>query len=89
MVGRVGCPAVNASELADGNAMCECCPSLPFYAENRYYDLVRNNNGNIRDFWLMSSPDGITWDGAVDVDPLDWDGEQLSSKRSFCHRSGR
>lgn len=65
-------PAVNASELADGNAMCECCPSLPFYAENRYYDLVRNNNGNIRDFWLMSSPDGITWDGAVDVDPLDW-----------------
>ena len=74
-------PAVNASDLADGNAMCECCPSLPFYAEDRYYDLVRNNNSNIRDFWLMSSPDGITWDAALDVDPLDW---MLSS----CPASG-
>ena len=65
-------PAVNASDLADGNAVCECCPSQPFFAEGRYYDLVRNNNSNLRDFWLMSSPDGETWDAAIDVDPLDW-----------------
>ena len=37
--------AVNASANADGNAL-ECCPSLPFWAEGRYYDLVRNNNNN-------------------------------------------
>jgi hypothetical protein len=64
--------AVNASANADGNAVCECCPSLPFWAEGRYYDLVRNNNNNLRDFWLMSSSDGADWDAAIDVDPLDW-----------------
>lgn len=65
-------PAVNASAMADGNAVCECCPSQPFFAAGRYYDVVRNNNSNIRDFWLMSSSDGVEWDAAVDVDPLDW-----------------
>jgi len=70
--GATWLPAVNASDLADGNAVCECCPSQPFFAESRYYDLVRNNNSNLRDFWLMSSPDGETWDAAIDVDPLDW-----------------
>jgi hypothetical protein len=64
--------AVNASANADGNAVCECCPSLPFWAEGRYYDLVRNNNNNLRDCWLMSSGDGEDWDAALDVDPLDW-----------------
>jgi hypothetical protein len=64
--------AVNASAPADGEAVCECCPSQPFWAEGRYYDLVRNNNNNVRDFWLMSSVDGIAWYGALDVDPLDW-----------------
>ena len=63
---------VNASEAADGEAVCECCPSQPFWAEGRYYDLVRNNNNNVRDFWLMSSVDGTEWTGAIDVDPLDW-----------------
>lgn len=64
--------AVNASAVADGEAVCECCPSQPFWAEGRYYDIVRNNNDNVRDFWLMSSVDGIAWYGALDVDPLDW-----------------
>ena len=64
--------AVNASDAADGNAVCECCPSLPFWTNGRYYDLVRNNNLNIRDFWLLSSEDGTVWDSAVDIDPLDW-----------------
>ena len=65
-------PAVDASALADGDAVCECCPSQPFYANERYYDLVRNNNANVRDFWLLSSADGILWDSAVDIDPVDW-----------------
>ena len=66
-------PAVNASSAATGDAVCECCPSQPFFTEGRYYDLVRNNNGNIRDFWLMSSEDGDVWDAALDIDPLDWE----------------
>ena len=65
--------AVDASANADGDAVCECCPSQPFYAAGRYYDLVRNNNANIRDFWLMSSADGSNWDAALDIDPLDWE----------------
>jgi hypothetical protein len=65
--------AVDASANADGDAVCECCPSQPFYAAGRYYDLVRNNNSNIRDFWLMSSADGTNWDAALDIDPLDWE----------------
>ena len=66
-------PAVNASANAAGAAVCECCPSQPFWTAGRYYDLVRNNNENIRDFWLMSSADGENWNGALDVDPLDWE----------------
>lgn len=70
--GNTWSEAYNASEMADGNAVCECCPSEPFWSNGRYYDLVRNNNGNIRDFWLLSSADGQNWDGALDIDPLDW-----------------
>ena len=66
-------PAVNASANAAGEAVCECCPSQPFWTAGRYYDLVRNNNENIRDFWLMSSADGENWDAALDIDPLDWE----------------
>ena len=66
-------PAVDASANADGNSVCECCPSQPFWKNGRYYDLVRNNNENIRDFWLMSSADGDIWDAAIDIDPLDWE----------------
>ncbi len=65
--------AVNASEAADGDAVCECCPSLPFWGNGRYYDLVRNNNNNVRDFWLLGSDDGINWNTAVDMDPIDWE----------------
>ena len=71
--GNTWLPAVNASADADGESVCECCPSQPFWANNRYYDLVRNNNDNVRDFWLLSSSDGETWDAALDVDPLDWE----------------
>lgn len=65
-------PAVNASEAVNGDAVCECCPSLPFWGNGRYYDLVRNNNNNVRDFWLLGSDDGVNWDTAVDMDPIDW-----------------
>ena len=63
---------VNASEEIDGVAVCECCASLPFMAEGKYYNIVRNNNDDVRDFWLISSDDGVIWDNAIDIDPLDW-----------------
>ena len=63
---------VNASEAIDGVAVCECCASLPFMAEGKYYNIVRNNNNDVRDFWLLSSDAGVVWDNAIDVDPLDW-----------------
>ena len=71
--GNTWLPAVNASANAEGEAVCECCPSKPFWASGHYYDLVRNNNANVRDFWLMSSADGETWNAALDIDPLDWE----------------
>lgn len=79
--GQTWLPAVNGSDVADGESVCECCPSQPFWANGRYYDLVRNNNENVRDFWLLSSSNGEIWDAAIDVDPLDW---QLNS----CPESG-
>lgn len=63
---------VNASEATAGIAVCECCASLPFVAEGKYYDIVRNNNNDLRDFWLLCSDDGMVWNNAIDVDPLDW-----------------
>ena len=55
-----------------GDAVCECCPSEPFSYNGVYYNLIRNNNNNIRDIWLAVSNDGITWDEAVDIDPTNW-----------------
>lgn len=55
-----------------GDAVCECCPSNPFSYNGVYYNLIRNNNNNIRDIWLAVSNDGVTWDEAVDVDPTNW-----------------
>jgi len=63
---------VNSSELMDGDQVCECCPSSPFFTQGRYYNVIRNNNSNTRDFWLVGSPDGQSWNSALDVDPIDW-----------------
>lgn len=65
---------VSSSDEADGDAVCECCPSAPFFASGRYWNIVRNNNGNVRDMWLLGSEEGdpTNWPIAVDIDPTDW-----------------
>lgn len=65
-------PALNAGIATAGVPVCECCPSNPFYYDGVFYDVVRNNNNNTRDFWLLKSPDGVNWDEAIDIDPADW-----------------
>ena len=63
---------VDGSASMMGDAVCECCPSDPFSYDGVYYNIVRNNNNNIRDMWLAVSDDGITWDESLDIDPTNW-----------------
>lgn len=65
---------INTSGAADGDAVCECCPSAPFAAEGRLWNVVRNNNDNLRDMWLLGSAQGgdMDWPVALDIDPTDW-----------------
>ena len=51
---------------------CECCPSRPIYYKNRYYNVFRRNENNLRDFWIISSSDGLNWNQQLDIDPSDW-----------------
>ena len=59
------------SNLGNG-ITCECCPSNPVFFNNRFYNIYRRNESNLRDFWIISSDDGINWDNQIDVDPTDW-----------------
>lgn len=65
-------PAEPASAAAGNGIACECCPSRTIYGNGRYYSIYRRNNNNIRDMWLVSSEDGLTWDQQLDLDPTDW-----------------
>ena len=65
-------PAEPASAAAGNGIACECCPSRTIYGNGRYHSIYRRNNNNIRDMWLVSSEDGITWDQQLDLDPTDW-----------------
>lgn len=65
-------PAINSSGATTGVSVCECCPSNTFFHNGTYYDVVRNNNANLRDFWLLKSEDGTTWEDAIDIDDTDW-----------------
>jgi hypothetical protein len=65
-------PAINGGVATAGAAVCECCPSNTFFQDGVYYNVVRNNFNNTRDFWLTASQDGSTWTDAIDIDPTDW-----------------
>tara|TARA_B100001057_G_scaffold16762_1_gene15651 strand:- start:912 stop:2237 length:1326 start_codon:yes stop_codon:yes gene_type:complete len=65
-------PFVNVhSDLGEG-VTCECCPSNPLYYNDRYYNVFRRNEDNLRDFWIVSSANGVDWDEQLDIDPIDW-----------------
>lgn len=65
-------PAVDGGGAIPGDAVCECCASMPFMLEGRPYNLVRNNNANIRDFHLTRADDAGNWTESLDVDATDW-----------------
>ena len=65
-------PAEPASVAAGNGIACECCPSRTIYGNGRYHTIYRRNNNNLRDMWLVSSEDGLTWDQQLDLDPTDW-----------------
>ena len=66
--------AVIASVAADGDYICECCPSsITFNNEGDYFVSFRNNDDNVRDIWVSKSMNnGITFPVATDVDETDW-----------------
>ncbi len=63
---------VDAGQPMDGDAVCECCASMPFSHDGRNYDVVRNNNSNIRDFWVVRTDVSGSWSEALDIDPTNW-----------------
>jgi hypothetical protein len=63
-------PAISGSIATPG--VCECCPSNAFGHEGMYYNVVRTNGDNVRDFWLTASSDGVNWSNAIDIDETDW-----------------
>ncbi|TNE57222.1 MAG: exo-alpha-sialidase [Bacteroidetes bacterium] len=67
-------PPVVASAPADGDYVCECCPSDIISAGDSVWLAFRSlRPGNIRDIWISRSTDGgDTFDVAADVDDTDW-----------------
>ncbi len=66
-------PPVVASEPANGEYVCECCPSDMVVAGDSMWLVFRNNDNNLRDIWVSRSTDaGATFDTATDVDESDW-----------------
>jgi hypothetical protein len=64
---------VVASEPANGEFVCECCPSDIFSKNDNVWLAFRNNDNNLRDAWVSRSADGgATFDAAADVDATDW-----------------
>lgn len=73
-VGETFGDIVIASVAADGNFVCECCPSgIMIDNEGDYFLSFRNNDDNVRDIWVSKSTDnGLTFPVAADVDETDW-----------------
>ena len=64
---------VVASEAANGDYVCECCPSDIYTAGEDVWLVFRNNDNNLRDMWVTKSDDnGDSFDQGVDVDNTDW-----------------
>ena len=65
---------IDASFAADGEEVCECCPSsLLVSDQGDIFVSFRNNNSNVRDIWISrSNEEGTAFDDAVDVDETNW-----------------
>ncbi len=66
-------PPVVASEPANGDFVCECCPADLHTTDENVWLVFRNNDNNKRDMWVSKSEDNATtFTSAVDVDATDW-----------------
>lgn len=66
-------PPTVASAPADGDYVCECCPSDIYTEGEEVFLVFRNNDNNLRDMWVSKSEDnGDSFNQAVDVDATDW-----------------
>ncbi|MBI1224680.1 MAG: T9SS type A sorting domain-containing protein [Bacteroidetes bacterium] len=66
-------PPVVASDPADGEYVCECCPSEMAVSGDSVWLVFRNNNNDQRDIWVSRSTDAATsFTTATDVDATDW-----------------
>ncbi len=66
-------PPVVGSEPADGEYVCECCPSDMVVAGDSVWLVFRNNNDDLRDIWVSRSTDhAASFTAATDVDDTDW-----------------
>ncbi len=66
-------PPVVASEPADGEYVCECCPSDMVVSGDSVWLVFRNNFNNLRDIWVSRSDDlAASFTTACDVDATDW-----------------
>ncbi|GEM_PF-583138 len=66
-------PPVIGSEPADGEHVCECCPSDMVASGDSVWLVFRNNDNNQRDVWVSRCTDqSATFDAATDVDETDW-----------------
>ncbi len=67
-------PPVEASAPADGDYVCECCPSDISTRGDSVWLAFRNlRPGSIRDVWVSNSDNqGAKFGTAVDVDDTDW-----------------
>ena len=64
---------VLATTIADGEAVCECCPASMVVVEEQQFLFFRNNNENIRDIWVSRSENkGQSFDTVTDIDFTDW-----------------
>lgn len=64
---------VIANELADGQYVCECCPSDLYVDGDITYLIFRNNNNNQRDTWIAKSDNNnLSFDVSTDIDETDW-----------------
>lgn len=63
-----------ANEAADGTEVCECCPSsIIALPDGEIYLAFRNNDNNVRDFWIAKSTDNAaTFPESTDIDNVDW-----------------
>lgn len=62
----------NASAVAPGDEVCDCCPAEVLYEGNREVLLFRDNNANLREYYAAVSNDNGNSFTGINMDNLGW-----------------